>query len=72
MNTGLQLSEERKAIAEKCLDEGWSYTEITRTHGLDYYTLRKYFPGRGWTQQQAVEHGVLIRTMNRQLKKVAA
>jgi hypothetical protein len=52
-----QITEERLALAEKCLDEGWSFNEIWKTHGITAVTLRRYFPGRGWSQKQGAELG---------------
>ena len=40
------------ARAEALLAEGASYKEARRTTGLDLETLRKHFPGQGWTQAE--------------------
>jgi hypothetical protein len=55
-----QITEERLALAEKCLDEGWSFNEIWKTHGITAVTLRRYFPGRGWSQKQGAELGYKV------------
>lgn len=40
------------ARAAELLDDGASYKEARRTTGLDLETLRRHFPGRGWTQAE--------------------
>lgn len=57
------ISQEKRDLAARLLDEGWPFQEITRTHGISYHSLAKYFPGRQWTNKEAAEHGVLVRKM---------
>lgn len=57
---GRPISPERLALAKECLDDGWPYVEITRTHGISGPTLRKYFPGRGWSVKQGARLGYRI------------
>jgi len=60
------FTDEERAIAEKMLDDGCSYTEITRTLGRgSLHAVRKNFPGRGWTRQQTGEWGMLMRYAKR-------
>lgn len=54
-------SAETLARVEQLLGEGWSLLEIARTENLDYRTLRRKFPGRGWTRQQIVTQSVILR-----------
>jgi len=58
-----KVSPERLALCEQLLDEGWPFQEITRTHGVSYGSLRKYFPGRQWTNAEAGELGRLARKL---------
>lgn len=48
-------NDERIALIRKCLEDGWSMNEIARTHGASKETIRKYFPGAGWTKAQTAE-----------------
>jgi hypothetical protein len=59
----LDLTPERLATIEAMLNDGMSFKEIHRTEGADMETLRKHFPGRGWTLEQANEHRATIRTL---------
>lgn len=52
---GRRYTPEELATYETCLDEGWSFREITRTYGVDKDTLARHFPGRGWTRTQTGE-----------------
>lgn len=40
------------ARAAELLADGASYAETRRTTGLDRETLRRHFPGQGWTQAE--------------------
>jgi hypothetical protein len=60
----LNLTPERLAAIEAMLDDGMPFKEIKRTAGVDMETLRKHFPGRGWTIEQANEHRRVIRELN--------
>lgn len=50
------LSAERKAEAQALFDDDASYAEVHRTTGISADALRKYWPDKGWTQQQAAEY----------------
>jgi DNA invertase Pin-like site-specific DNA recombinase len=41
--------------------DGASQTEVHRTLGLSRDTLRKYFPGQGWTYRQGGDFRALTR-----------
>lgn len=55
-----RIAPERLALAKKCLDEGWPFIEITRTHGIGAKTLRRHFPGQGWTPKEGAQLGYKI------------
>lgn len=55
-----QLTDEQVQRAEELLDDGASNLEVARTIGCDERTIRRRFPGRGWTKQQAAEHSALL------------
>lgn len=46
---------EQLAVWEAALDEGWSFSEIARTHHVATDTLRRYFPGRAWDDKHRAE-----------------
>lgn len=54
------ITPEKLAVVEKCLDDGWSQVEIYRTHKVHPATIRRHFPGRGWTLKQGAELGYLV------------
>lgn len=56
-----QITKERLDEIEKCLNEGWPFLEITKTHKVSYKTLRKYFPGRQWSRHEVAKLGALSR-----------
>lgn len=48
-------------LALRMLEEGCSYREIAATIGVSDVTVAGWFPGRGWTKQQAGEWAALMR-----------
>lgn len=61
---GRVIAEERLSLAEACLDDGWSYRQITLTHGISGPTLRRHFPGRGMDLREAAKLGWATRKAN--------
>lgn len=55
------MTEERLARVAQMVEDGWSYAEIHRTEGISYDSLRRYFPGKSWTQEQTTEYLQLRR-----------
>ena len=49
MAAKLPPSPERLAQARQLLADGASQREVQRTTGIARETLRKHFPGQGWT-----------------------
>ena len=62
------LSQDRRKKIQAMLDDGCSFTEIAATLHVQKDTLRKYWPGRGWTQSQAGSHGVTMTRLGKVLK----
>lgn len=62
--TRLDLTAERLANIERMIEDGMSFKEIHRTEGVDMETLKKYFPGRGWTPAQAAEYRQMLRDLS--------
>ena len=56
-----KYSPEDLAAVEAMLDEGLSFSEIQRSGGPAMLTLRRRFPGRGWSTEQRTE---LIRALH--------
>ena len=63
------MTPERKATIQAMFDDGWPAKEISRTEGADMETLRKHFPGQGWTPRQAQEHTSAIRPIFRKIRR---
>jgi hypothetical protein len=62
--TRLNLTDERLANIERMIEDGMSFKEIHRTEGVDMETMKKYFPGRGWTHAQAAEYRRMLRDLS--------
>lgn len=60
---GRPMTDERKAVIQQMIDDCWSHEEIHRTEGADVSTLRKYWPGTAWTDQQRAQHASTLRTI---------
>lgn len=58
------------ALWESYFDEGMSRKHVAEVFSVDQSSVEKYYPGRGWTPQQAREHGVFVRQINRKMKTV--
>lgn len=54
-------SQERLDQAAALLRDGASQREVTRTTGIARNTLRKHFPGQGWTFIQGGEFRALTK-----------
>lgn len=54
-------SPERIALAGRLLEDGASQREVCRTTGISRMTLRKYFPGQGWTFVEGGEFRALTK-----------
>lgn len=59
--TPTSMGSEEIARAEQMLADGASYREVARTIGVCWTTVRRHFPGRGWTPQQAAEYRTALR-----------
>jgi transposase-like protein len=60
-NAWAPITPERKEAARRLLDDGAPYEEVSRTLGMTTVTLKRHFPGRQWTRQQAGELASWIR-----------
>ena len=58
------LTAEQIDHARQMLIDGASYAEVARTIGCNKETVRRRFPGRGWTREQSYDY---LRTL-RQLR----
>lgn len=58
---GSPASRESLRRAEQLLAEGVSQREICRTLRMSRTTLRRHFPGRGWTYKEGGAFRALIR-----------
>lgn len=52
---------EMRQKVKNLLEDGASYNEVARTFHLADDTVRRWFPGYGWTQEQAAEFRAMIR-----------
>jgi hypothetical protein len=64
------ITKERLALAEKCLDDGWSFRQITLTHHIGAVTLRRRFPGRGMDLSEAAKIGYAAMKASRAFRNM--
>jgi len=64
------ITKERLALAEKCLDEGWSFRQIYLTHGIHGTTLRKHFPGRAMDLKEGASIGYAAMKASRAFRNM--
>lgn len=57
--------------AGRLLADGASQREVQRTTGIARETLRKHFPGKGWTFVEGGEIGGLTKALTRRIRRVA-
>lgn len=69
-STGRQLNPEYIALWESYLDEGMAAKHVAELFGVHPETVRKYYPDRVWTKDQARELSLAMRNFNRQMQKV--
>ena len=53
--------------AKMLLDDGASYSEVSRTVGVSRWRLAVMFPGYGWTHKQGGSYGLMMRNMNKKI-----
>ncbi|SIB67633.1 helix-turn-helix domain-containing protein [Mycobacteroides abscessus] len=58
----MSVSERTRAL--ELLNDGASYREVARTIGRGTTTLKRAFPGYGWTQAQRFEYRMALRAFN--------
>jgi len=56
----INITAERRELVKKCLEDGWSQIEIYRTHKVHPMTIKRHFPGSGWTQKEGAQLGYQI------------
>jgi hypothetical protein len=61
-----QLSNEEVMGIKAMIDDGFSYSEISRTTGVDWQAIKRRFPDKGYTKSQAAE----ARNLRRQLDAI--
>ena len=54
-------SPERLEQAARLLEDGASQREVQRTTGIHRTTLRKHFPGKGWTFVEGGQFRALLK-----------
>ena len=56
--------------ARRLLDDGASVYEVMRTIGGTPATIRRHFPGAGWTREEASRYGQAVRRANEQMRRL--
>lgn len=63
---------ERIQQARQLLEDGASQREVQRTTGIARETLRKHFPGKGWTFVEGGEFRALTRAAEHRIDRRTA
>lgn len=66
------LSPERLAVASEMIADGCSHCEVARSLGMQTATLRRHFPGTGWSKQETNEYINSVRRANKLMKRMYA
>jgi len=61
------LTDEEVERATRMLDDGMSYTEVSRTLGRTFETIQRRIPGRGWTREQTGEYNSATRRLRKKM-----
>lgn len=72
MRRGVPVSRDVLDRAEALFSDGASQREVTRTTGLSRMTLRKYFPGQGWTFKEGGDFRAMTKTAEARIARAAA
>lgn len=66
---GHQVNPAYIALWESYLDEGMSPKHVAEMFGVHPVTVRKYYPDKKWTMDQARDLSLATRNFNRAMKK---
>lgn len=65
-----QITAEKRAVIEKCIEDGWPLIQIQRTHGVSWNTMRRRFPSyRGMALHDAAKLGAATRRTTLALRR---
>ena len=59
-----RVSAERLEAARRLLDDGLSIHDVSLTLRMSEATIRKYFPGAGWTREESGRFSAMVRRLN--------
>jgi DNA invertase Pin-like site-specific DNA recombinase len=62
------VTKERLAQAKALLEDGASRSEVQRTLHISEYTLKRNFPGCGWSSEESIRFAVAMRQANRRMR----
>lgn len=66
---GHKVNPEYIALWESYLDEGMAAKHVAELFGVHPATVRKYYPDRVWTYDQARDLSLAMRKFNRKMQK---
>lgn len=65
----LQLTVEKRAVIERCIEDGWPLIQIQRTHSVSWNTLRRRFPSyRGMSKKEGSDLGLAALRAKKKVK----
>lgn len=68
-NTGRIINPEYVALWESYLDEGMAAKHVAELFGIHPETVRRYYPEKVWTNDQARDLSLATRNFNRAMQK---
>lgn len=68
---GRKLSQERRELLERCVEDGWPLRQIVGTHGFNFYTVKRLHPEYcGMTAQESGQLSMAVQKTNETMKKI--
>lgn len=67
---GKKINPEYLALMEPYFEEGMHAKAIAEVFGVHADTVRKHFPGRGWTLKQRQELGTAMKHFNQKMRRL--
>lgn len=65
-----RINPEYVALWESYLDEGLSAQHVAEIFGVATTSVLMYYPGRGWTREEARAHGTFMKHHNAKMRKI--
>lgn len=67
----IKMNPEYVALWESYLDEGMAAKHVGEIFGVHVQTIRKYYPGRAWSNKECLALGTQMKHHNERMKRIA-